>query len=51
MNGINRIKTNECFDFINRPIGFERAHCMNFTAAHEPIQRGHWSAVFEKWCI
>jgi hypothetical protein len=51
MNGINRIKTDERFDFIDGTIGFQRADGMYFATANKPIQRRHGSAIFEKGCI
>jgi hypothetical protein len=51
MDGINRIKTDERFDFIDGAIGFECADGMYFATTDKPIQRGHGSAIFEKRCI
>jgi hypothetical protein len=51
VNCIDYVKPNECFDFIDCTIRFKSAHCVYFTASHQPIQRGHRSAVFEERSI
>jgi hypothetical protein len=51
VNGINGFKSDESFHLIDCTIGFKRAHRVYFAAAHKPIQRGHWRAIFQEGSI